>query len=279
MRFEDNPDDYEREQRKAIQTWKEKPPPIIERGLGYFFKPIAWLIGQVVPPSAIEGALKGADWLARQTLSEERVFREAGVKNADDLKRLKLSDLDALANHFHQWALGYAVIQGGAAGAIGLPGIAVDVPSLVTMAIRTVRGIGVCYGYISGNEAEREFVLGVLAAAGANSLAEKTTALLFLRRLEVTLLKQTFKAMTAKAAEQTLSKEAAIIALRDLTRQLGVNLTKRKMLQVVPFVGAAVGATVNWKFMDDIAWTARRAYQERWFSDQDEVSQLAAATR
>jgi len=67
-------------------------------------------------------------------------------------------------------------------------------------------------------------------------------------------LRQTFKAMAAKAAEQTLSKEAAIIALWDIARQLGLNLTKRKMLQVVPFLGAGIGAAVNWKFMDDVAW-------------------------
>jgi hypothetical protein len=54
-----------------------------------------------------------------------------------------------------------------------------------------------------------------------------------------------------------------------LARQLGVNLTKRKMLQAVPFVGAAVAATANWTFMDDVAWAARRSYQERWFADRE----------
>jgi hypothetical protein len=132
-----------------------------------------------------------------------------------------------------------------------------------------VRGIGICYGYTADSETEREFVLGVLSAAGASSLTEKTSAILVLRELEVMLMRQTFKAMTEKAAEQVIGKEVAIIAIRDLARQLGVNLTKRKMLQAVPFVGAAVGATVNGLFMDDIATAARRSYQERWFLDRD----------
>jgi hypothetical protein len=135
------------------------------------------------------------------------------------------------------------------------------------MALRTVRGIGTCYGFASDTEAEREFILGIISAAVANSMVEKTSALLFLRQLEVTLVRQTFKAMGVKAAEQTVGKEAAIVALRNLARQLGVNLTKRKMLQAVPFVGAAVGAAVNGTFIDDIAWAARRAYQERWFRE------------
>jgi hypothetical protein len=267
MGSDGSPDMYEQEQLKAIQAWRNTPPSIVGQALGYAFKPLAWVIGKVAPPSAIEGALRGADWLARQTVSEERVFRKAGVSCCDDLKRLKLEELDALANSFHRWAVGYAVFEGGAAGAVGLPGIALDIPAVVAMALRTVRGIGACLGYTSDTDAEREFVLGIISAAGANSMAEKTAALLFLRQLEVTLLRQTFKAMGAKAAEQTLGKEAAIVALRNLARQLGVNLTKRKMLQAVPVVGAAVGAAVNGTFIDDIAWAARRAYQERWFRD------------
>lgn len=102
-------------------------------------------------------------------------------------------------------------------------------------------------------------------------MAKKTSALLFLRNVKIALLQQSFKAMAAKAAEEGLATGAAIIVLRNLARQLGVNLTRRKMLQVIPFVGAAVGAAVNGSFIDDIAWTARRAYQERWLGERGRV--------
>lgn len=94
------------------------------RAVGYAFKPVAWVVGKVVPPTAVEGALKGADWLARKSLFEERVFREAGVGSIDDLKRLDLEALDRLASSFHVWAVDYAIVEGGATGAAGLPGIA-----------------------------------------------------------------------------------------------------------------------------------------------------------
>ncbi len=84
----------------------------------------------------------------------------------------------------------------------------------------------------------------------------------------MTILRQTFKAMGERAASRVLGKEAAIIALRNLARQLGVNLTKRKMLQAIPVAGAAIGAAVNGTFIDEVAWAARRAYQERWFKDR-----------
>lgn len=269
MPSKDGDDEYEREQHKAIQSWKASSPSIVERALGFVFKPLGWVVQTLVPPSAIEGALRSSDWLARQTfVFEDWVLSKTNGTNIHELKYQQLRELDALADSFHRWQVGYAVAEGAAAGAAGLPGLAVDVPSLITLTLRTVRGIGICYGFNSDSEAEREFVLAVIAAAGANSMAEKYSALLLLRQLEVTVLRQTFKAMAAKAAEQTLSKEAAIIMVRDLARQLGLNLTKRKMLQVVPFLGAGIGAAVNWKFMDDVAWAARRAYQERWLQDR-----------
>lgn len=267
-------ENYEKKQRKEIQAWKDAPPSITEQIIGTVFKPVAWLIGQVVPPSAVEGALRGADWLAQQTISKEQIFKDAGVEDEDSLRRSKLRELDALAESVHKWAIAVAVAEGGVAGAVGLAGIAADIPFLTTMAIRTVRAIGYCYGYTSDTEGEREFVLGVLAAAGANSIQEKTAALMLLRELEVTLFRQTFKAMAERAAQQAFTQEAAIIAVRDLAKQLGINFSKRKMLQAVPVVGAAIGATVNWTFMDDVALAARRSYQERWFSDHEAFGEL-----
>jgi hypothetical protein len=39
-----------------------------------------------------------------------------------------------------------------------------------------------------------------------------------------------------------MSKEAGKVVIRGLARQLGINLTRRKTLQIIPVVGAAVGA-------------------------------------
>ena len=74
--------------------------------------------------------------------------------------------------------------------------------------------------------------------------------------------------MAEKAAERQFTREGAIIAMRALAKQLGINLTKRRVLAAVPIVGAFVGAAVNGDFVKDVGWTARRAYQERWLSEK-----------
>jgi hypothetical protein len=270
--------DYEEEQRQAIGKWRDAPPSVLEEALGVIAAPVAWLLQKIVPAAAIEGALRGADWLAQQTLPHradatgDGVVNGAGVGDGSANPPQKLSELDETAEGVHRWAVGIAIAEGGAAGAVGLAGIAFDIPALVTLSLRTVRNMGACYGYAGDSEAEREFAFGVLSAAGANSIAEKTAALLFLQQLRTTLLRSTFKNMALIAAEQSLGKEAAIIAVRNLASQLGVNFGKRKMLQAIPLIGAAVGASVNAAFVGDVAWAARRSYQERWLADKRPAS-------
>ena len=74
--------------------------------------------------------------------------------------------------------------------------------------------------------------------------------------------------MAQTAATNQFSKEAAILSMKSLAKQLGVNLTKRKALQVVPAVGAGVGALMNRQFITDISWAARRTFQEAWLNEK-----------
>ncbi len=77
--------------------------------------------------------------------------------------------------------------------------------------------------------------------------------------------------MAEKASGLQLSKEGGIIAIKNLAKQLGINITKRKAMQAVPLIGAAVGASVNGWYVKDVGWAARRAFQERWLVDNKKV--------
>ena len=112
-----------------------------------------------------------------------------------DVEALKKHDLeksDELANEVHNWAIGLASIEGGATGAAGVFGIAFDIPSIIVIALRTIHKTGVCYGFEVRTKSDKNFVLAILAASGANDMAEKVTALGTLRAIEVAVAKQTW---------------------------------------------------------------------------------------
>jgi hypothetical protein len=149
--------------------------------------------------------------------------------------------------------------------------MAADIPAIITIAFRTINKIALCYGFENKTEEDNQRVLSILSASGANTLQEKQLALLTLKQLQVIIAKTTWKKMTQKAVANQLSKDAGIIAIKGLAKQLGVNLTKRKALQTIPVVGAAVGASVNGAYINDVAWAARRVFQEAWLNEKYNV--------
>ena len=58
---------------------------------------------------------------------------------------------------------------------------------------------------------------------------------------------------------------------RNLAKQLGINITKRKAAQAIPIIGAGVGAAMNLAFINDVSWAARRAFQEKWLIDNNKI--------
>jgi uncharacterized protein (DUF697 family) len=200
----------------------------------------------------IEKSVEGADWLAQKTVAS------AEVSLSD------LETLDSLADSTHNRAIAAASALGGAAGVAGLPGLAADIAGIVTLAMRTVRQVGACYGH---NDMSQEDVMKIVSMATGGSQREKMITLVGLRQAHTMASKTTFKAM-ATAGPQGL----AILAVREFAKSVGVNLTKRKILQIIPLVGAAVGLAMNAAYMRDIGWTARRYFQRSWLEDRGKLA-------
>jgi len=259
---------YEKKEYLKIQEWKAIEPSVLSKAIGTIFKPVTWLIQSVVPEKAMRSAIEGCNGASKFLIDSDTFKKDCNISNIKEMKNKTLMECDNFADEIHNWAIAYATTEGGLTGATGLAGMAVDIPAIITLAFRTINKIGMCYGFESKTEEDNQTVLSILSAAGANTIEEKQIALLTLKQLETIILKTTWKKIAQTATESKFSKEAGVIAIKSLAKQLGVNLTKRKALQVIPFVGAAVGATVNATFIKDIGWAARRVFQERWIIEK-----------
>jgi hypothetical protein len=231
---------------------------------GYRFAPVAilprlsraisasmgFLTQRMIPPEAIEAALRGADWAASASI------RTAAISH--DFNDLKSCD-EAVAE-VRRWALGYAVTGGGAAGAFGALGLAFDVPATITLALRTARLTGLCYGFGADTVAERVYILDILQLAGANSEAEKTAAINRLATERREIPREAWQNIVKLSGQAS----GTFTATQKAAQVLGVNLSTRKIGQLAPFIGAAVGASVNAAFQNDVARAARFAYRARW---------------
>lgn len=267
-----NLSEYEQEQTRAIDEWRKEKPAAISTALGFVMFPISVLIQTVIPKAAIRDAIRGSSAVAEWLADEGDITRKGGVSEIDELKKKDLMLSDKLANEIHNWAIGIASAEGGSSGMLGIYGLALDIPFIITFALRTIHKIGLCYGYVNRDENGKRFVLALLSAASANTVSEKAEAVKLLQAIDVMIAKQTMKTVLEKTVQQQLGKEAVLLSMKNLGRQLGINITERKVMQAIPVIGAAVGGSVNAWFINDVAWAARRAFQERWLIENDRIA-------
>lgn len=257
-----NFESYIEQQVLNIKAWELEEPWMVTKALNFITAPLARGINIIIPTSAVEGAISMADWVANLTTSEGWILEQHGFKSIEEVRTLSLEKQDAMADSVHNWAIGIATAEGSVTGALGLPGMAADIPAVMTLAFRTIRQIGLCYGYQLKTDDDFHFALHILSIAGSGSIKEKTASLATLKSLQPTL-KATWKAMEVTAQNNPVSREAFLIALKSLLKKLNINLTKAKALQAIPIVGAGVGGTSNLAFMRSVGWSARRTFQRR----------------
>lgn len=263
---------YERKQLSGINEWKKKEPGVVSKSTSFILSPISNIISRVMPVKAIQGAIDLGTQAAKLLTDQNDLLRDSNTKKIEHLRSKSIKLSDKLANEVHNWAIGIAAAEGTVTGVAGIYGIVVDVPSLVVLSIRTINKIGLCYGYEVKTKEDEAFLLSVLSSASANTYKEKTEALLTLKVIQNVIAKQTWKKMAQTSATNKLSKEAAVIALKNLAKQLGVNITKRKALAAIPVVGGVIGGSINAWYIKEVGWAARRIFQERWLTENGKLN-------
>ncbi len=242
---------------RAQDAYRAAPPSILPRTIRAVAGPFEKLTEGLIPAEAIEAAIRGADWAAASSI------RKASISH--DFSDLEACE-DAVAE-VRRWALGYAVTGGGAAGAFGAFGLLADVPATVALALRTTRLVGLCYGFGADTEAERIHILDVLQLAGANSRDQRDEAMARLAKGRAEMGQEDWQKI-AKLAGQTTG---SVAATRRVAVTLGINLSTRKVAQLAPVLGAAVGAGVNAAFQTDVANAAQFAYRARWLEVNEQI--------
>ena len=257
---------YEQRVLKQIRAWQAEPPGWGSRVLAKPGSKVAEIVQVLVPATALRAALHGADRLGRKLSDERSILKRAGVAELSELRRQPLEARDRLSRTVMRRALMLGGATGAVFGVVGAAGLVADVPTLLTLAMRTIHRIGLCYGEKPAADDERRLALGIFALVSANSAEEKALAVEALRSGSA-LLDAAWRDGVERVTERELAKDATIYSLQNLARAIGVNLGKRKVAGTVPVVGAAVGAAVNAWYLSDVAQAARYTFQERWLTE------------
>lgn len=182
--------------------------------------------------------MTGSGWIAGQPLTF------GSLQEREDQVRQRISTYKRTAS-----------VEGGVAGAGGFVLAAVDLPALMAIKLKLLFEICALYGYDSRDPRERLFMLRIfqLAFSSARNRPAALTA------LEAALPPPTTDPTEAAAAPEEIDWRQFQLEYRDY-------IDLAKMAQLLPVIGAPVGAIANWRLTAHLANTAIQAYRLRWFN-------------
>jgi hypothetical protein len=254
---------YETEQLAAIDEWLDEMPGPAAQPLGRINSAAASTVQKALPTAALKLALDAVHASAVRLSDRRSVLRRAGVERLDELLTLPLENCDRVANAISRRAIVLAGISGSAFGIAGSFGLIADVPTLLIQTLRTIHRIGLSYGEDCSATLQRRLPIAIFALASANDFEQKQAALHAIE-YESQRHKAQWRGGVERAAQRELAKDAAMLSLNNLAKQLAKHLGWRKVGGAVPVTGALISGSVNAWYLHDVSRSAQRVFQLRW---------------
>ncbi|WP_456276092.1 EcsC family protein [Bacillus sp. AK128] len=189
-------------------------------------------------------------------VNEEQIFKRY-VKsspsyfptNIEEIASIPLATMNKVSEEITQSRQKIATVQGATTGFGGIFTLAVDIPVLLGLSLKTLQEIAITYGYDPKDKLERIFIVKCLQFSSADIVGKQ--AILdelsdFYHRDEH------HQAMMS----QLQGWREVIYTYRD---QFGW----KKLFQLVPVAGMVFGAFINRSMINDIGETGRMLYQKR----------------
>lgn len=263
------PSAYETKSLNAIREWKNPHVTLWRKAI----KAAAWPldksgklllsvpgVGWVIEKSLV-GILSLGNDLAQRTVRPNAVLAEyrrkgnPSVLSLKDILTLDLCDVDSAIGWLAAKYKVLASTEGAGAGVVGLFGIPADVFALSSLCLRAVGEYATYCGFDVRMQHERLYAMSVLGFASSPNDAAKSAAL--------TQLAKIAKDAAQKKTWAELESHAFVRTLRQVADLLSIRLTKAKLSEIVPVVGAVVGGGYNAYYTSKVCDAAYHLYRER----------------
>ncbi|MDF2946983.1 MAG: transporter-associated protein EcsC [Bacillales bacterium] len=233
-----------------IEVWKSK----IHKKNSLFSrsaKQIQNKINNKIPEeyhAKISGIIKnfcGACLSGSKYISNEKLDPNRTLEQSDKLLDEKLSYYKKIA-----------VAEGAGTGAAGLLIGLADFPLLLGLKLKFMYDIAIIYGYDVNNLKERQFLLHIFLLTYSSS------------ETKVSLFKKINSWDILTEAERSIDWDTFQKEYRD-------SIDLIKMLQLVPGIGAAVGAYANYTLLEKLGETSKNCYRIRKLNQNNIINQNA----
>lgn len=233
---------YEQEMMQELQAWQRKmmrKPGVLNRLSKSAQDKINSLIPEKVHQAItatikqmIRGVLFGAKWTTRN--KKMLLSLEEGDRRVEETIRLYRNT---------------AVVEGAVTGAGGLLLGLADFPLLIAIKIKLLFEIAATYGYSVNDYKERVYILHIFQLAFSSAKHRRNVFL-------------TMKDWDERS--KSLPEDIHQFEWRPFQQEYRDYIDLAKMAQLIPVIGAPVGALVNYRLIRKLGYTAKMAYHMRW---------------
>lgn len=259
---------YLQKAKDEIAAWENARRGPLQRIGDAVFNPAAKWTARMIPKSvqgaatfAVEKTLLLSARVGALGIDKEAIEREraASLGRARALGP-RLKACDGIARKFWRVHCGYAAAQGAATGLAGLPGLVADLPLLVSNALRSIRSIGLSYGFSANTPHERNYILHVLRAGSSTEPDVRAESIAILRELEA-------DERAGRSGDEQRSRVRYLMTAEHYAKSLAIDLIRRNALQAVPISSIVTGASFNAAYLHDIGRAAYCCYRRRFIGN------------
>ena len=226
------------------------------------------LIGDILKKAA-DGIINICNDAAQWTVRPEAIledFRKNGhqVTTLSDIPGIDLEEVDKVVGWLAAKYKASLCAEGFGSGALGAPGLIIDVPALLIGNLRAIGEYATYYGFDINKQEERYFSLNILSQASSIGDASKGAAMAHLTKLSTELGK--------RAAWTELDKNAFAQLIKQMAKAMSIKLTKAKLAQLVPVIGGITGGGFNAYYTSKVCDSAYHLYRERFLKNKQALA-------
>ncbi|PLS14995.1 hypothetical protein CVD28_25075 [Bacillus sp. M6-12] len=179
---------------------------------------------------------------------------ERQIMQISDVQQVPLAVMAAVSEGIRKNRGKAATVQGAATGLGGLFTLALDIPVLLGLSLKTLQEIAIIHGYDPNDRAERMFIVKCLQFTSADIVGK-----------EAILNELSFYNTNGSRPKEMMSQ---LQGWREVVYTYRDQFGWKKLLQMVPVAGMVFGALTNRSMVHDIAETGTMLYRKRRILDR-----------
>lgn len=195
----------------------------------------------------------GGQYLTQEKVILDKINRHlpvgSKVKTINELADVPLEMMVKVSEELKTNRSNFATVQGATTGFGGIFTLAVDIPVLLGLSLKTLQEIAITYGYDPSERQERIFIVKCLQFASADIVGKQAI----------------LKELSAYEQGGGEGKEmmSQLQGWREVVYTYRDQFGWKKLLQMVPVAGMVFGAFTNRSMIQDIAETGSMLYRKR----------------